>query len=313
MRRRIDRLPLLPSILLFLVAMIAHAQDSVVHAPDCVRLGFDWREDGFWVGAPPGVESGYVALADRAGDLDGDGIDEFMWRREWAIDGPPSGTWVLRLSMRPYPQPAFEFFVASQMPPDLLAAGDFWGEGRRSLGAGAQRWHAQFAVFRTDTDALYLQVVYADHPTLVMSVDSTAGRPRWMALRKAAAIDLDHDGADELLMLLDYISADSVVHNGDLWIFRGGPNFQLTTPRVMIHDVGSTFALADLDGDGVTDMISADSTRVMLWRGGADDMTRWVYPDRTVRRTVGSPSAGGRLALLTTGELVRWSATPGCR
>jgi hypothetical protein len=299
MRYSIALLRLLLPMLALMAVMtgIARAQDSVIHAPDCVRLGFDWREDGFWFGGSPGVESGYVALADRAGDLDGDGIDEFAWRRQWAINGPPSGTWMLRLSTRGYPQPAFEFFVASQMPSDLLAAGDFWGRGRRSLGIGAQRLHAQFAVFRGDSD-MYLHVVYAEHPTLVMSVDSIAGRPRWMALRKAAAIDLDHDGADELLMLLDYISADSIVHNGDLWIFRGGPDFQLTTPRVMIHDVGSTFALADLDGDGDTDMVSADSTRVMFWRGGADDMTRWVYPDRTVRRTVGSSSAGGRFALL---------------
>ncbi|HVZ40173.1 MAG TPA: T9SS type A sorting domain-containing protein [Candidatus Kapabacteria bacterium] len=110
--------------------------------------------------------------------------------------------------------------------------------------------------------------------------------------------DLDGDGADELIVVNGGIVRGTVKSlQYEVWIYKGGPGFQLDTPTVIIRDNGKRSEATGLvagrwDGDQYLDIavsgIDYDSVgrkigqRLKFWFGNAGSPWNWTTPDRGV-------------------------------
>jgi hypothetical protein len=108
------------------------------------------------------------------------------------------------------------------------------------------------------------------------------------------AADLDRDGDDELICAISSIGSD---RHGELWIYDGGPLFQVGRPTTVIRDSAINEYLfravaGDIDGDRKIDLITivpvGTRTTMNIYRGSNDLMSPGRQPDRTV--DIGNPT-----------------------
>ena len=79
------------------------------------------------------------------------------------------------------------------------------------------------------------------------------------------AVDLNQDGADELIMFVGGVQRGSVLsRKPEVWIYKGGPDFQVDTPTVILHDTEAnggrgyrSMFVGDIDGDHRPDIITS--------------------------------------------------------
>jgi hypothetical protein len=239
------------------VMLFAQRVDTIRTNPDAVLLRRIWTVRG----------NGTGAIVAALPDINGDKREEFgvassgdtLWRI-YSFDS-------IGVDRVIWSRPA-----ASSLP---LLHGRFEGE------------QSSFLVQVTERDTARLSTLYdLDFYPIDASGISSASAFHWHSRTNGARLviprfhvaDLDLDGADEFIIAVPNVVRDSItVRNGEIWIYRGGPGFQMDTPTVVIRDVeihGNEYKLhiGRLDGDVYPDLIAT------TFNGGR---IRWGGPDLT--------------------------------
>ena len=242
-------LTLLLPLLLAVVTLPLHAQgDTITRNPKCVQLKRIWTIEG-------SVRDAYVgAGVGGVGDVNGDSIGDFAvfsdlpnrWMVFYGSDDSISTSPVWTMDSGNY--------VINPV------VGDFWGTGHKAVGflrtwldRGTLRIYDWFRIYRTDSNRL------EQTPSAVWySVDWQDTTLR-ASVTDMLAVDLDGDGDDELIAVLKWVTIAG--RFGQLWIYEGGPGFQVDTPSVVIRDpeLNDDFFRAyagDIDGDRRVDLMT---------------------------------------------------------
>jgi hypothetical protein len=249
----------------------AQTVTTITANPKAQRLHEIWRVRGTATQASVGEG------ANGVGDINGDSINDF------AVRFPYDGGWKLFYGKAPTPSttPAWQA-LSYGVRPDIIVSGDFWGTGHRAVGITRDTCNPnngvclfRLALFRSESNQL------DSTPSAVL--DSK----QQFCLRDAIAADLDGDGIDELILsrACDY---------PEIWIYRGGPNFQVDSPSVVIRDtqrvgIDQFFRIAagDFDHDGFIDLITGTHRRnapqqITFFFGSPGSPWNWSHPDRTI-------------------------------
>ncbi len=279
----------------------AQPSDTILSNPKAVLLHRIWMVRGSVTGQDR-VGEGAGAI----GDIDGDSISEFAVRygRLWQ--------WRVYKGARPAPDtnPMWTLDSAAAEPM-YPVVGDFWGTGHRALGFGVffpsvpfdERFF--FSIYRTEGGTI------ADTPAVMLDPYRTFSPPVTPGIRDIRAADLDGDGADELIVAVYRMyRGTQEVRNAELWIFKGGPNFQVDTPTVILRDPVENdgdriyVSLADFDGDGHPDLLLGGGyvagEALKFWFGDAGPLSGWAGrgPDRVIELDDEHPKIGGGITVL---------------
>jgi hypothetical protein len=236
--------------------LLAQRVDTIRTNPDAVLLRRIWTQRG------NGIGNVVTALP----DLDGDGRNEFAAAElggDWRVFGMDSVGATRTL-----------WQVPSESPLPLVHGRRLAGESsmivrvrERDTFALATLYDLDF--YRIDSGSIALSPSFHWH--------SRTNGARLVAPRFYTA-DLDLDGADEFIIAIPNVVRDSItVRNGEIWIYRGGPGFQMDTPTVVVRDTehhANEFKLhiGRIDEDTYPDLIAT------TFNGGR---IRWGGPDLT--------------------------------
>jgi hypothetical protein len=216
-------------------------------------------------------------------DINGDGINEFAvasWTDEpWRIFfGAPIG------SISHTPSQVLKSVGGIGGRP--LPVGNFWGDGNRTI-AFATGVDPKYIFLRIDTARKMIDTI----PVAIL--DPTKMNPvvHLSSLVDAIASDLDGDGADEFIITQGGMLRDGKPpRRGEIWIYRGGPNFQVDTPTVIIRARDSLSGFNALyigrwDADDKLDMAAmigyrGDSSKVGFWFSDDGSPWNWTTPSR---------------------------------
>lgn len=156
------------------------------------------------------------------------------------------------------------FYIGRRMGNPIV--GDFWGTGHNALlfrryvyegDTGYFELHA----FRTDSNRIHTEES-ATLNTRLMKPEVAPSGPQG-----TFAIDIDRDGADELVLGFAGLKrGGTFAPGGEIWIFKGGPDFQLDTPTVIIQGPDlpagqKWYAMEDFDGDRYPDIVMTEMNR----------------------------------------------------
>ncbi|MGE3800671.1 MAG: FG-GAP repeat domain-containing protein [Candidatus Kapaibacterium sp.] len=282
----ITRLLPLIGVLLF-TSISLEAQNEIVQNPDAVLLRKVWMVRGGVVGG------------DRVGDgaggvgfINSDSIADFAWYLG------ASNLWNIHLGGEKPSTTPYQILDSLGTIPSHPIVGDFFGTG--------EKWVGFSGFFRVDRSGprtkLFMRYRLLPIKGDTLSLESSmllAPEVTWRPGLEtthdfAAAIDLDKDGDDELIIVTAVTLIDPTVdRRAEVWIFEGGPNFQLDTPSVVLKDTeenDNSFhtTIGDLDGDKLPDIIcsgnyrTAPTTRLNIWWGkqALNDLS--TEPDRMI-------------------------------
>ncbi|MEP7217686.1 MAG: VCBS repeat-containing protein, partial [Bacteroidota bacterium] len=284
-----------------MIAVAAAILSTTLGFAQGVEFHGPWHEDG--VTDYQAVPAQHLSLDSPGtlGDIDGDGIDDF------AVFLYPDGLWEIHLSGAAHPYEAvfpigcrFPGYQSGWVAPSHPVSGDFWGTGHRAGAFGdyipvGSAYHYQLNIYRSFP---YVDPYSPYHcPDLILDPANGAGPATSIDVADIVTGDLDEDGDDELIVVASNVVRDNVSVGPEIWIYRGGPDFQATTPSLIIHDGGQAVALGDLDGDHHLDILTADSATLKIWWGGSGAPWSWGEPGRRVDLP-GSPLPGRKMDIL---------------
>ncbi|HVZ40293.1 MAG TPA: hypothetical protein VHI13_13520 [Candidatus Kapabacteria bacterium] len=253
--------------------MRAQPPDTIVANPKAQVLRRIWSIAGNQAGGDQ-VGTGIGSVS----DVNGDGIDDF------AVCFGTAGEWRVyyggRDSIRHTPA-----WIAPQtgaVPPHPVV-GDFWGTGHKAVGFG----HGDYTlrIFRTDSGHFSEAPVILDPGTMTPFTH--------IFPEDILGADLDGDGADELIIYSAGVSrAGDGSRYPEVWIYRGGPNFQVDTPTVILKDTESNdgggysaIVPGRWDSDAYVDLLTlrrypGGTYRTKFWFGSPGSPWNWHGPDR---------------------------------
>lgn len=264
----------LPVMVVIIQAVCAHAQpDTITANPKAVAFRQIWAIYGQHENDRVGSGIGGIP------DINGDGINEF------AVLDESAGFKIYFGSKEPLTTtPAMVLDVYGPHP----IVGDFWGTGHPAVGGvitDIVKFNGKFLptqsihLYRTETNTIDTTTRF------ILDAQTTQSL---VTILDAVGADLDGDGADELVVLMfDVRRADSL-YNSELWIYRGGKDFRLNTPTVIVPVNGRSKSLnvGHWDNDQYVDIAVAanDGNRrlVKFWFGGPESPWDWTTPDRSV-------------------------------
>lgn len=244
----------------------AQRVEQIVENPDAVRLQELWRVQG---GGEHRVGYGVGGI----GDLNADGADE------WCIYYGSLGEWQVYYGSRgDLPtSPSWRFLGSPSLTHAVI--GDFYGNGEKLIGFNRDvkvefHWELQVHFFRAEAGVL------EDAPRLLYD-------PHVMYIKDVQAADLDGDGDDELIVsrTSDY---------PEVWIYEGGPDFQVQTPTHVIRDADSIggggqyfLRIAQLERSTRLSLITSGTFRsdtgqvqkINLYLGSGSSPWTWNSPD----------------------------------
>ncbi len=265
---------------LVVLAMVAVeralGQNAIIENPDgAVKLQRIWYKLGTGnVDAPVGMGAGGIS------DINHDGYDDFA-----IINGT---TWEVYLGDSP--SPSYDPVWTSDSATYIInrpVVGDFLGNGESLIGfasAGCEgngfcRVYLRF--YRPDSEAVLVETGYELRTNNLEYCNNT----------RFSVLDLDRDGADELIM-------GNSCYQPEVWIYRGGEDFDLRAPTLKIVDSAGAekraifeMLVADIDGDRYPDLLyrimsastEAKSADLKFWWGGEGTPWTWTNePDRLV-------------------------------
>jgi hypothetical protein len=249
------------------VAAWAQRVDPISADPDAVSLRPIWSRTG----------NGTGIVVAHLWDIDGNGLDEFgvadvgdlSWRI-FSLDTASGQAGVLWQHAGSSPQP--------------IAGGRFHGDGRWTLVLPVEvdtvaRTNYYFGFFDVDGGRI------ADTNRMMWR---SYGGPIYLVAVRYHIADLDLDGDDEFIVYAPVVNRDGVsIRNGEIWIYAGGPNFQVETPTVVIRDLehhGDKYSLniGRVDADAYPDLVGVTATNGRIRWGGPDLVTL----DRPVDREI---------------------------
>lgn len=284
-------------LMLFLVPAIVSAQNEIVENPaGAVKLRRIWYKAG------PGILGQEVGTgAGPLYDINRDGANDFAVRvgLQWQVflGGDPS----------PGSEPVWIFDSALYPGVRIPVVGDFYGNGDTLVGFYSHRperpdnptrGFPQIHFFRRKGEIEML----SSESSLQWDAGMTMDPPIVSAMSQVIARDLDGDGADELVLVLPEVSRDAGTDTRtEIWIFRGGQNFTVAEPTLIVKDsepneLGSqtvSVSVDDLDGDGRVDVCLGVNygtiPKLKFWWGSSGSPWNWTNtPDRVLQLPPGS-------------------------
>ncbi len=256
--------------------------------PKAVQLRKIWEVTGGEFG---GGEAG--AGFGSIGDVNSDGIQDFAVHygdlNEWHIyyGGPePLDTTPARI------------LRGLGVVPGYPVAGDFWGTGHKAVAFPNIDAKVAYglSIFRTDSNRLH------ELPAAVLAPSKMVPPVRF-SLRAFASADLDGDGADELILFIPGAYRNDVPFpRPEIWIYRGGPSFQVDTPTVVLRDDESSggegrqaLYIGRWDNDEYLDLATASdyadkNNKLKFYFGRPGSPWNWSSPDHVAsfgQRVVG--------------------------
>lgn len=265
-----------------LPALHAQPPDTITANPKAVALRQVWVAYGQHSNENLGSGIGGIP------DINGDSIDEFAvysageWRIYYGQPEPLSTT----------PTVVMKGYGVITHP----IVGDFWGTGHKAIGLVRGFFdtvddrtfiNASVEVFRTDSDRI--------DTVAAVSFDPRTATPRTIVnIADAEGADLDDDGADELVILMTGVRRGDSLYSSELWIYKGGPDFSLDSPTIIVRVYGSSQSLyiGRWDNDAYPDIAVAtnDASRQLLkfWFGAPGSPWNWTAPEKFVE-TPGVP------------------------
>jgi hypothetical protein len=261
--------------------------EEVTANPAAQQLRQIWRVTGGEFGGGE-VGDGFGSC----GDINSDGIEDFavhygtalQWRIYYGGKEPLDTTPVRILD-------------SLGAIPSHPVVGDFWGTGHKAVGFpwgstesinGNTVYYYELHIYRTDSNRL------SEAPVLNLALKQMEPPVQSQPVAIEAA-DLDSDGADELILLFAGITHNMVsTRRPEVWIYRGGPNFQVDTPTVILRDDSTNFGSGSytliagrFDNDPYPDLMarfkqSDGSYKMSFWFGVPGSPWNWSqHPDRT--------------------------------
>ncbi len=195
----------------------------------------------------------------------------------------------------------------------VLLSGDFWGTGHRAV---------VFATTNLDQSGPRTKYYYElhIHRTEGNRIEDSAAvvfNGRLLPMKyeyfpdDVRSVDLDGDGADELVMVWGGTVADTGIDlHPELWIYRGGADFRLDSPTVIVRhpllnaQVGISAQVGDFDGDHHPDIVisrsNGDDRDHLTFYWGTGDLADFGKPEHTriVPLTDSMPDARSGLTAL---------------
>ncbi len=277
---------------------VAAQVDTIRPSPKAVRLREIWRIEGPNEGGGDRVGLGVGSV----GDINNDGLSDF------AVNWGKLEQWKVYLGKSPAPSTIPSWIVDTAGGSKPLA-GDFWGTGRKAVtfataesdtSGGRTKFFRKLLFFRTEGDTL------ATAPDLILNYRHSDPPVRFSYTTMLAA-DLDSDGDDELILFNYLVVRGDSTWPAEIWIYRGGPDFQVGAPSLIIRDPfentirGNFYAgIGDFDGDSRLDMVTwidnTDIGRLRFWWGAPGAPWNWNQPDRIIPTE--ADAAGGIFYLL---------------
>ena len=270
------------AVLLALPSLPLHAQisDTILPNPHAVLLRKIWMIQGEAIGP-----NATTRVGDAAGslfDVNQDSIQDFL------VHVGKQSQWRLYLGAKPQPDTALVWTTIVAAPiPSYPVIGDFFGDGRRLVGFGQERFwdhppNYRMYFYRLTSDSLPAQ------PLLIYDAE---GQP---TTTEGFGVDLDGDSADELITVLPVLLHDNQRStNAEIWFYKGGPDFQVEQPTKIIVDEDEnddhaySTAFADVDGDHYVDMVIGcgypSGPKLKIWYGREGSPWNWTStPDRVI-------------------------------
>jgi hypothetical protein len=278
-------------VLAFVVASVTavQGQNEIVANPKAVALKRVWSHFGAWQ-----TQDQYGGGAVSLPDIDSNGAHEFA---VWS-----AGSWYAYWGKSPAPDsaPFWSFRSLSSLPP---CTGDFFGDGEHNIVFnrvhtevinGSTQPFSELRLFKTDHHGIADSAALVFDPMkLFPPIEVSAGG--------VAAVNLDGRTGDELIYIIKQLRRgnDPWSDTTQVWIFKGGADFQLDSPTVIIKDAGLfgspdqfTVNLQDIDGDGKLDMALSGlypgvGPMVRFYWGDDRSPYSWAErpPDRDVKIT----------------------------
>lgn len=280
---------------LLLSAAIATAQNEIVENPQgAAKLQRIWYKLGG--GARPTMGRGGGKLPEINGDKYGDFAFRNGSRWEVFLGGDP-----------PADAPVWIFDSANYADLSQPVVGDFFGNGDTLIGFGRfrveqpsnpSRGYTQLLFFRRNASTLL------EGPVLTWDAGVTMNPPVRTYPNAAYAADLDGDGDDELVIVLPVLGrTPDTDTRTEIWIFRGGPEFSLAEPTLIVKDGEEndgravSASVVDVDGDGKPDLALGVNYRsipkLKFWWGSEGGPWNWTdTPDRVLEQPGGTIRPG---------------------
>jgi hypothetical protein len=243
---------LLPALLTTLSLPLFAQGDTVTRNPAAVQLKRIWKLEGNVPGALLGAGVGSV------GDINGDGVGDF------AVSRDLPAMWMVFYGSRDSiaSQPVWTMDTGNYALAPVV--GDFWGTGHKAVGfqkttvnRQTLRLYDWIRIYRTDSNRL------EQTPSAVWYAVSFRDTTQRAVVSDALACDLDGDGDDELVVAIRHEYGQGAY--GQLWIYDGGPDFQVDTPSVVLRDPEVNYyyrAYAeDINGDQHIDLMTVTQTQ----------------------------------------------------
>ncbi|MBL7989571.1 MAG: hypothetical protein JNJ94_16025 [Chlorobi bacterium] len=277
---------------LFLLAVasstvVAQSSDTIVPNPQAAQLRKVWEVTGRPLKYD---EVGYGAA--RLPDLTGDSINEFA-----VYKGSTSQWFIYAGGHSPLDlQPIHVFDSVTESP--SIGVGDFFGTGHPCLAFShyfdstgsdsIRRFPYQLWIYRTDSGV---------HSTPAMILDPRTIDPTLMVgIRGIEGVDVDNDSIDDLVLRVDGSSRNGKPwqDSGEVWIYKGGKEFQVEQPSVQIRSIGTmeqgthNVSFIHLDGDQKLDMVigarQAGGARLKFYFSDDNSPYSWANrpPDREI-------------------------------
>jgi Bacterial Ig-like domain (group 3)/FG-GAP-like repeat/FG-GAP repeat len=179
---------------------------------------------------------------------------------------------------------AYQSFATSD-PADLIAVADFNGDSKLDLVTGARYAQARFSMLLGNGDGTFQAPI--DTATFLSPMDLAAG-------------DVDGDGITDMAI----VQSATIIN-----IFKGNGDGTFKTPPVS-YGVGYTVRMADLDGDGTLDLVSASELAgapgiaVIPGNGDGTFQARTELPGSSVSSVTGELNGDGKPDIVDTDHVV---------
>ena len=305
MKNSHQQMALLSLLTLLLMALPLVAQNEIVSNEDAVLLRRIWLKRGAVAG---GDKVG--AVAGPLGDLNRDGIEDFIW------GVGSTAMWHVQYGGDPIADTPVQSF-ALKVTVSYPIVGDFRGNDSNTVIFASYyvdsllRLHMYLIEYGINGDTINLNPLEIGDPARTVW-PGIAGTPE-----EFFSVDLDLDGDDEVIVIQDVLVREDNMRDtrAEIWIYEGGPDFQLDTPTVVLKDVEENFtdfyaAVGDLDGDHFPDIITSANylgsgpgdrpVKYNFWWGKDNIRQLSVHPERTVDLDMITTNADARFALLDT-------------
>jgi hypothetical protein len=273
--RQIVRLVVL---LLLVLPCTLHAQriDTIKANPDAKPLRKIWEVTGGEFGGGR-VGDGFGSVS----DINGDSLED------WAVHYGTASEWHIFYGSRDEELSTTPVTIIDTIAGALghPVVGDFWGTDHKAIGFPSGG--TALRIFRTDS--LRLDTVESAwfNPQAMSPTTS-------LSIKELAAGDLDNDGDDELIIFSSgAIRSGNISRKPEVWIFRGGPEFQVDTPTVILRDTeendaaGYQMFTGRFDGDERPDLAmgfkaQGSGNKLSFWLSAEGSPWNWSKPDRVV-------------------------------